>query len=172
MNSSSSSLLSVAEAQARLIARATPVGHETLPLRDAAGRRVAEDIRALRTQPVADLSSMDGYAIRFADVPGPFRLIGESAAGRPFAGPVGAGQAVRIFTGAVMPAGADCVIVQEEAATGHGIVTMTGDGPRGPGGNVRRAGLDFVAGDMLVARGEMLTPARLALAAIGGHGAV
>ena len=77
------------------------------------GRWAAEDVVALRTQPARDLSAMDGYAVRFADGAGPWTVIGESAAGRRFAGTVGAGEAVRIFTGAVVPEGADSVIIQE-----------------------------------------------------------
>lgn len=162
-------LLPVADAQAQLLAQARPVDMEDLPLREAAGRWAASDIVARRTQPSRDLSAMDGYAIRYADRPGPFRLLGESAAGRPFAGDVGAGETVRIFTGAALPVGADCVLVQEEAARDGDLVHMTGDGPRGVGGNVRHRGLDFVEGEVLIRAGERLTPARLALAAIGGR---
>jgi molybdopterin molybdotransferase len=112
---------------------------------------------------------MDGYAIRYADRPGPFRIIGESAAGRSYPGEVGAGETARIFTGAALPTGTDCVLVQEEATREGDTVLMTGEGPRGPGGNVRRRGLDFASGDVLIRAGEQLTPARLAVAAIGGH---
>ncbi|HEX8553323.1 MAG TPA: molybdopterin molybdenumtransferase MoeA, partial [Sphingomonas sp.] len=108
-------LLPVDQAQARLFALTPPVDAEIAPLRAAAGRWAAADITALRTQPAADLSAMDGYAIRFADLPGPWRVIGESAAGRPFTGTVDAREAVRIFTGAGMPVGTDTVLVQEEA---------------------------------------------------------
>lgn len=165
-------LLTVAEAQARLLARAAPVASETVPLRDAAGRWTAVDVHALRTQPAFDLSAMDGYAIRFADLPGPLALIGESAAGRPFDGTLDAGQTVRIFTGAALPEGADTVLVQEEALREGATVTLAGEGPRGVGGNVRRAGLDFRVGDVLLAKGARLTPAALALLATGGHGTV
>lgn len=165
-------LLPVDQAQARLLALGAPLPVVTLPLAAAAGRHAAADVPALRTQPARDLSAMDGYALRFADLGAPLRLIGESAAGRPFAGAVGAGQAVRIFTGAAMPQGADCVLVQEEATVADGILRCTGEGPRGPGGNVRRRGLDFAEGETLVTAGERLTPARIAVAALGGHAAV
>jgi len=165
-----SALISVADAQARLFALAPPLAHETAPIRQAAGRWAAADILAARTQPVRDLSAMDGYAIRFADLPGPFALIGESAAGAPFPGAVGAGETVRIFTGAAMPEGADTVLVQEEAARDGDRVALSGEGPAFQGRNVRRKGLDFSAGDLLIARGERLTPARIAVAATGGHG--
>jgi molybdopterin molybdotransferase len=163
-------LLPVAEAQARLFAMVPPVAEETVPLRAAAGRWAAADILARRTQPVADLSAMDGYAIRFADLPGPWQVIGESAAGRPFAGVVDPGQATRIFTGAAMPAGADTVLIQEEAGRDGATLTLTGEGPAHHGRNTRRRGLDFSTGDLLVRAGDRLTPARIAVAATGGHG--
>ena len=163
-------LVPVAEAQARLFAMAGPVSAETLPIRQAAGRWAAADIAALRTQPVADLSAMDGYAIRFADMPGPLRVIGESAAGRPFAGTVASGEAVRIFTGAALPAGTDTVLVQEEAARDDERLMLDGEGPAHRGRNVRARGLDFHEGGRLIAAGERLTPARIAVAATGGHG--
>lgn len=163
-------LVPIAEAQARLFAMAGPVSAETLPIRQAAGRWAAADIAALRTQPVADLSAMDGYAIRFADMPGPLRVIGESAAGRPFAGTVASGEAVRIFTGAALPAGTDTVLVQEEAARDDERLMLDGEGPAHRGRNVRARGLDFHEGGRLIAAGERLTPARIAVAATGGHG--
>lgn len=163
-------LLPVAAAQARLFAMARPVAGERVPLRVAAGRWAAADIAARRTQPVADLSAMDGYAIRFADLPGPWRVIGESAAGNPFAGSVGPGEATRIFTGAAMPAGTDTVLVQEEAARDNERLILAGEGPPNRGRNVRRRGLDFTEGDRLVVAGDRLTPARIAVAATGGHG--
>jgi len=162
-------LLPVAEAQARIFALAPPVFTETVPLHVAAGRWAATDVLARRTQPAADLSAMDGYAIRFADLPGPWRLVGESAAGRPFAGPIGAGETARIFTGAGLPQGADTVLVQEEAASANAVVTLAGEGPAHAGRNIRRRGLDFMHGDVLVRAGERLTPARIAVAATGGH---
>lgn len=161
-------LLSVADAQARIVGAARRVASERIALISAAGRYAATDVMALRTQPGTDLSMMDGYAVRYAELPGPWRVVGESAAGRPWSGTLAAGEAVRIFTGAAMPAGANCVLVQEEAGRDGDTVRLAGEGPRGPGGNVRRRGLDFTAGDRLVARGDLLTPARLAVAAIGG----
>ncbi len=162
-------LLSIADAQRRLCV-AAPVAIETVPIALAAGRWAAADILARRTQPAADLSAMDGYAIRFADLPGPWRVVGESAAGRPLAGPIGPGEAVRIFTGAAMPAGSDTVLVQEEAARDGDRLILAGEGPSTHGRNTRRRGLDFAQGGRLIAAGERLTPARLAVAATGGHG--
>ncbi|MCC2979663.1 MULTISPECIES: molybdopterin molybdotransferase MoeA [unclassified Sphingomonas] len=163
-----SNLLPVAEAQARLLAANPPVSAETLPITQAIGRWAAAPIAAQRTQPAHDLSAMDGYALRFDDLPGPWQVIGESAAGKPFAGEVNPGEAVRIFTGAVMPTGADTVLVQEEAQRDGERLILSGEGPSKRTGNVRRRGLDFSEGDTLVSAGERLTPARLAVAATGG----
>ncbi|HEU4959259.1 MAG TPA: molybdopterin molybdotransferase MoeA [Sphingomonas sp.] len=165
-------LLAIHEAQARLFALAPPVTEETVPLLEAAGRWAAAEVVARRTQPAAALSAMDGYAIRFADLPGPWRVIGESAAGRPFAGAVAAGETVRIFTGAALPAGADTVLVQEEARREDDRLDLAGEGPACEGRNTRAKGLDFSQGDRLIATGERLTPARIALAATAGHGSL
>lgn len=163
------SLLPLAEAQSRLFALAAPLARETVALAEANGRWAAADVHARRTQPEHDLSAMDGYAIRFADLPGPWTLTGESAAGRPFAGSVTEGQTVRIFTGAPLPPGTDTVLVQEEAGRDGDRVTLAGEGPRYCGRNVRHRGLDFSEGELLIAAGERLTPARLALAGVAGH---
>lgn len=161
-------LVPIAEAQRRLFDQFAPVATDHVPIIAAAGRWVAEPIVARRTQPAADLSAMDGYAIRYDDLPGPWTLIGESAAGRPFTDPVDAGQTVRIFTGAAMPAGADTVMVQEEVAADGAVIALVGDGPPTRGRNTRRRGLDFTIGDTLVEAGQRLTPARLAVAITGG----
>ena len=164
------SLLPVADAQARLLALATPLPPETVTVAAAAGRWAAADILAARDQPAAALSAMDGYAIRHAERPGPWTVIGESAAGRGFAGTLGPYQATRIFTGAPMPAGADSVLIQEEAARADARLVMTGDGPARPGGNVRPCAADFASGARLVAAGARIDARHVALAAIGGHG--
>ncbi|RDE06375.1 gephyrin-like molybdotransferase Glp [Sphingomonas aracearum] len=165
-------LLPVADAQARLFALGTPVGSEELSLRAAMGRWLAADVVAQRTQPFADLSAMDGYALRFADLPGPWRVVGESAAGHPFAGAIGEGEAVRIFTGAALPTGADTILVQEEAARVGGTLALAGEGPPRAGAHVRRKGLDFAAGETILSKGERLTPVRLALAGAAGLASV
>jgi molybdopterin molybdotransferase len=157
------------EALTRLLALATPVAVEMLPLIDATNRWTAADITALRTQPARNLSAMDGYAIRHADMPGPWRVVGESAAGVPFAGTVGAGEAARIFTGAAAPDGADSIIIQEDVTRTDDTITITGEGPPKPGTHIRRAGSDFTAGDTLIEAGTPLTPARIGLVAIAGH---
>lgn len=163
-------LISVAEAQARLIALATPLPVEQVPLVAACGRWAADAVIAGRTQPFADLSAMDGYAIRFADLPGPFAVIAESAAGAPTPAPIAPGQAMRIFTGAPLPEGADTILVQEDATRDGDTVHLSGDGPARAGRHVRARGSDFAQGDMLIPAGARLGPARIALAAAGGHG--
>lgn len=166
------SLLPVAEAQERLLAMATPCALESTALAHAAGRWTTTDISARRTQPARDLSAMDGYAIRFADMPGPWRVIGESAAGASFSGAVQTGEAVRIFTGAALPEWADTVIIQEDVSREGERLTLTADGPGAMGQHVRRAGSDFREGQILIPADTCLTPRHIALAALGGWGAL
>lgn len=166
------SLLPIAEAQARLLGLASPLPIETVPLLATADRFAAEEVIARRDQPAADLSAMDGYAIRFDERPGPWRLVGESAAGRGLDRPLAPGEAARIFTGAPLPAGADTILIQEEAEAADGHVRMSGEGPPHRHAHVRPRGSDFSRGDVLIRAGERITAARLALAAIGGHGAL
>ena len=165
-------LLPVTEAQARLLAVAPQLPLETAPLAEAVGRWLAAPIDAQRTQPPVALSAMDGYAIRFAELPGPWTVVGESAAGRPLAQTLAPGEAARIFTGAALPAGADTILVQEEAARDGDTLRLAGEGPHTLGSSVRSAGSDFAAGTRLAHAGERLTPARVALAAMAGLGAV
>lgn len=164
-------LLGFDAALARLLALVAPLPAVELPLGAARGLRLADAVVADRDQPSADVSAMDGYAVRAADLPGPLRLVGESAAGRPFAGAIGPGEAVRIFTGALVPGGADMVALQEDAALAAGTVRFAG-APAGPGAHIRRRGQDFAAGDRLLAAGARLSPACLALIAMAGHGRV
>lgn len=167
-----SGLLPVEEAQARLLALAAPLPKETLPLTAALGRYLAAPMAAQRTQPAADLSAMDGYAIRFADLPGPWRQVGSIAAGSWPAQPLSTGETMRIFTGAPLPAGADTVLVQEDAATSADMITLTGTGPAAKGQHVRAAGSDFAAGTALADPGARVTPGLIALAAMAGHAAL
>ncbi len=159
-------------ALARMPALGAALPAETVSLTAAAGRFLADDVTARLTQPPADVSAMDGYALRFAELPGPFRLVGEAAAGRPFGGAVGPGEAVRIFTGAVVPAGADTVAVQEDAVVAGGAVAFPAEGPPRAGAHVRRAGQDFAAGAVVARAGERLSAQRIGLLAAAGHGAV
>ena len=127
---------------------------------------LARDVAALRTQPPQAMSAMDGYAVRSADaanVAARLKVIGEVAAGRPFDRTVGAGEAVRIFTGGVIPDGADAVIIQEDTVAEDGGITIT-EAAR-PGRHIRPAGIDFREGDVLLAGGTRLTDRDLSLAA-------
>jgi len=166
------SLLPVPDAQARLLALAAPLPAETVPLAGAVGRWAAADVHARRDQPSHDLSAMDGYAIRYAERPGPWAVIGESAAGAGLDRALAPGEAARIFTGAPVPAGADAVLVQEEAARDGDRLTMTGEGPRGIGGNIRPRGMDFRENARLIAAGARIDARHVALAGIGGHGTI
>ncbi len=162
-------MISLEEAQARLIAMAGLIPDETVPIAEALGRWTAEHIVARRTQPARDLSAMDGYAVAGGST-GPWRVIGESAAGQPFAGNVGARETARIFTGAALPDGANAIIIQEDVERNGD--RMTASVQAFEGRHVRSRGSDFHEGDTLIEAGLLLTPARLALAVIGGHGVV
>jgi molybdopterin molybdotransferase len=166
-------LLPVAEALQRVLAGARPLPAENVALKNARGRVLAHDVTALRTQPPDALSAMDGYAVRAADVaqaPVTLALIGEVAAGHPFDGIVGPGQTVRIFTGGVMPDGADTVVIQElTARDGDRVIVQK---PTAKARNVRAQGIDFTQGQMLLSRGRKLTDRDLMLAAAMNHPAV
>jgi molybdopterin molybdotransferase len=162
--------LSVADALARVLADAAPLPSEQAPLAEAYGRVLTHDLAALRTQPPADLSAMDGYAVRAADVaaaPARLRVIGEVPAGRPFERPVGPGEAVRIFTGGVIPQGADTIVIQEVTSRDGDVVVIAQGAAKGR--YVRAQGLDFAAGDPLLKRGHRLTARDIALAAAMNH---
>jgi len=154
------------EAQRRLLALASPLGGEMVPTEQLVGRYLAAEIRARRTQPAADLSAMDGYAVA-GD--GPWQVVGESAAGRPFLGGLAPGLAIRISTGALMPAGANAVLLQEEADREGDSLAVVPDGEASPR-HVRRRGFDFAAGDALLGAGAHVGPAQLALVLAAGHG--
>ena len=158
-------LLTVDEARARMLAATTRLGAEDVALSEALGRVLAADVVASRDQPPFAASAMDGWAVRAADGPGRLKIVGESAAGHGFVGALGPGEAVRIFTGAAVPAGADAVVIQEDAAReGDQVVIPAVTHPR----HVRPAGQDFRAGDRLLAAGVRLDPWRLSLAAAAG----
>ena len=136
-------------------------------MRQAHGRIAAKDIKARLTQPPFDASAMDGYAVRHADLtggPAILKLIGEAPAGSVFSGTIGPGEAVRIFTGGVMPKGADTVIIQENTEKpAEDMVRILESAPRGK--NIRRAGGDFRNGDILVEKGTRLTSRHIGLLA-------
>jgi molybdopterin molybdotransferase len=166
-------LMPVAEALQRILASAAPLPIENVPLDDALGLVLAEDLVARRTQPPAAVSAMDGYAVRAADVANPpvtLTLIGEVAAGHPFDGEVRQGEAARIFTGGVMPRGADSVVIQENTTRDGETVTVKA--AVAIGRNVRREGIDFRQGDTLLTKGTRLTDRDLMLAAAMNYPAV
>jgi len=163
-------LLPVADALAQVLAGVVALPAERVALADAEGRVLAEDLAARRTQPPDDVSAMDGYAVRSEDVataPARLRLIGEVAAGRPLTAAIRPGEAARIFTGGVLPAGADTVVIQENTTRDGEIVTVTTATSRGR--NVRPAGLDFRKGDVRLKKGRRLTGRDISLAAAMNH---
>ncbi|MCC3244180.1 molybdopterin molybdotransferase MoeA [Methylocystis sp. WRRC1] len=165
-------LLSVDDALARVLAGAGMLGEENVALNAARGRTLARDLVAKRTQPPVDVSAMDGYALRAADLASgaPLRLVGESAAGHGYGATLNAGETVRIFTGAPVPAGADAILLQEDAvAEGSAIIAKD---PVKPGQHIRTAGLDFRDGAAALFAGTRLGPAELALAAAMNHAAL
>jgi molybdopterin molybdotransferase len=168
------SLISVEDALSRVLASIEkPVATERAPLASCAGRTLSEDIGALRDQPPFPASAMDGYAVRSADcpqVPAALRVIGTSAAGSRFEGMVGAMEAVRIFTGAPVPNGADAVVLQEDTER-SGDQVVVKEAAR-PNRHIRAAGLDFRSGDILLQTGLRLDSRHIALAAAMGHGSL
>jgi molybdopterin molybdotransferase len=162
-------LLPVEEARARILASLTPTSAETIALPEAAGRVLARPVLARLTQPPADVSAMDGYALRAADGALGARLavIGAAPAGHPFVGSVGSGQAVRIFTGGFVPEGADSILLQEDAEAADGAV-MVKEGVTA-GRWVRKRGLDFAEGEALLGQGRRLTARDIGLAAASNN---
>jgi molybdopterin molybdotransferase len=159
-------LMPVADALAAILSGAEPLPEETVALDQAYHRVLARDVAALRTQPPQAMSAMDGYAVRSVDaarIGARLKVIGEVAAGRPFEMALGAGEAVRIFTGGVIPEGADAVVIQEDTVAEGGSVTIS-EVAR-PGRHIRPAGIDFSKGDVLLAKGIRLTDRDLSLAA-------
>lgn len=162
--------LPLEEAQARVLALASPTTGEETSIEGALGRYLATPLLARRTQPAADLSAMDGYALAPGDLAGPWQVVGESSAGHPYAGVVHAGQAIRISTGALVPAGAGVVLCQEDTAREGDRLILTGTPPQPEGRHIRRTGLDFRDGDEVLPAGTRVGPAQLALAIAAGHG--
>ena len=168
--------LSVDEALARILDGVAPMPAEAVAIEAAHRRTLAEPLAALLTQPPFDASAMDGYAVRAGDVaklPATLAVIGEAAAGIPSVGRCGPGQAVRIFTGAPLPAGADAVVIQEnttqDKSARDGAKVTVGEGTPDHG-HVRTMGFDFRTGDVLLGAGRRLGPREVSLAAAMGHG--
>jgi molybdopterin molybdotransferase len=164
------SLLTLEEAQERVLAVAGPLPAELVPIASAAGRVAAEDARAQVDLPPFASSAMDGFAVRTADLPGTLEIAGESAAGSPYEGRLERGSAVAISTGAVVPDGADAVVPVEIVVRHDNKVEF----PQGAeaGANVRPPASDVASGDVVVPAGVRLTAARVAAAAAAGLAAV
>jgi molybdopterin molybdotransferase len=162
-------MLTVAEARARILAPLRPTATELVGLSHAWGRVLAAPVVARLTQPPADVSAMDGYALRTADgTPGArLRVVGEAPAGHPFAGAVGPGEAVRLFTGSVVPEGADTILLQEDATRDGAVVTVNEACVLRR--HVREAGQDFRVGTVLLEAGRRLGARDIGLAAAGNH---
>jgi molybdopterin molybdotransferase len=163
-------LMPVAEALRLVLAEARPLPGEMVALENAVGRVLTDDVGALRTQPPAAVSAMDGYAVRASDVaaaPVALTLIGEVAAGHPFEGQVAPGQAARIFTGGMMPTGSDTVVIQELTSRADDTVVIQKATAKGR--NVRDRGIDFTEGDVLLRKGRRLSDRDVMLAAAMNH---
>ncbi|MFC5583492.1 gephyrin-like molybdotransferase Glp [Nitratireductor kimnyeongensis] len=165
-------LLPVDQALERILDGVKALPGESVRIEDAGGRVLANPLSAMRTQPPFHASAMDGYAVRAEDVQTPrglrLRVIGESAAGNRFHGVVGIGEAVRIFTGAPVPEGADTILIQENATSlDDGFIEATSSVAIGR--HIRKAGLDFHDGDVVLEQGRLLGPAGIGLAAAAGH---
>src|SRR5437588_4121093 len=159
-------MISVEEALARLLAPLMALPPEQVSVADAIGRVLAEEVAARRTQPPFAVSAMDGYAVRADDVakvPASLRIVAEIPAGAGYGGTIGAGEAARIFTGAPIPAGADAIVIQEDTARDGDRVEVREGAAKGR--YVRRAGLDFAEGEVLLEAGRRLTPRDIGLAA-------
>jgi molybdopterin molybdotransferase len=160
--------LTIEEARARMLGQAPRLESESVAIEDAHGRTLAHPVDGFRDQPPFRASAMDGWAVRAADAEQAVELgiVGESAAGNGYGKLLGPGEAVRIFTGAAVPEGADTVVIQEEAARDGNRVRL---GPAAPDDNIRPQGGDFRAGDRLLEAGVRLDPWRLSLAAAAGR---
>ena len=162
-------MISVDEARDRILAGLRPTPSEIVPLGAAWNRVLAQPVRARLTQPPSDVSAMDGYGVRAADATlgATLDVIGAAPAGHPFEGSMGAGQAVRIFTGSVIPDGADGVLLQEDTTRDGDRITV--NEAVGVGRHIRRAGQDFAAGDIVIPAGRKLTARDVGLAAAANH---
>nr|WP_321362457.1 gephyrin-like molybdotransferase Glp [uncultured Hyphomonas sp.] len=166
-------LISVDDALAALTAHILDAGEETIPLAAALGRVLAQNVLARTTTPPADVSAMDGYAVRLADTRDAgtrLQVTGEIPAGTVPTHPLAAGEAIRIFTGAPLPEGADHILIQEEAHRTGNIIEVTT--PQTSSRHIRKAGRDFAEGAVLVPEGTRLSPADLGLSAAGNNSTV
>jgi molybdopterin molybdotransferase len=166
-------MLSLEEAQARAIGLVTKSGTEVVPVEMAQGRYLAGDLFATRTQPSANMSAMDGYAVGDRGIDGKleWELVGESRAGTPYSRALEAGETIRISTGAHLPVGADRIVIQENVQIEGSQISCFQDFPD-PERHVRLAGFDFESGDPVMRSGSLIGAAQIALAITAGHGAL
>lgn len=160
------------EAQRRILALAAPLSSVNVALSEASRCYLSEDLKAKRAQPAADISAMDGYAVRFASLAKELHIIGESAAGRPFVGTLRPGQAVRVSTGALIPSGTNTVIIQEYASVSSDNILHISDENYQLNKHIRLAGSDFQTDQIILSKGQLLNPGAIAVAAMAGHGQV
>src|SRR5271170_559284 len=162
-------MISVDEARTRILASLHPMPAEIVALANAWNRVNAEPVIARLTQPPSDVSAMDGYALRAADggLHASLRVVGAAPAGHPFEGSVGVGQTVRLFTGSVVPAGTDAILLQEDAERSGDTVVVNEAVVAGR--HIRRAGQDFSRGDEVIPPGRRLTARNIGLAAAANH---
>jgi molybdopterin molybdotransferase len=162
-------MITVDEARARILAGLRPMPAEIVAVANAWNRVTAEPVIARLTQPPSDVSAMDGYALRAIDggLHASLRVIGAAPAGHPFDGAIGSGQTVRLFTGSVVPSGADAILLQEDAERSGDTVTVTEAVVAGR--HIRRAGQDFSKGDTVIAAGRRMTARDVGLAAAANH---
>ena len=162
-------MIPVADARARILAALRPTAAEIVPLADAWGRVTAAPVRSRLTQPPRDVSAMDGYAVRAGDavLGAGLRVVGSAPAGHPWDGVLQTGEALRLFTGSVVPDGADAIVIQEDVTRAGDMATI--NEAAAPGRHIRRAGQDFTAGDVLLSAGKRLNARDIGLAAAGNH---
>lgn len=161
--------VSVAEARATILGALTPLGAQRLTLTHASGRRLFESVAAPADSPAFDNSAMDGFAFRFSDAGHELRVVGESAAGVPFVGEVQAGEATRIMTGAMMPAGCDTVAMREICTVDGDTLTIDWTAVDGASQHVRRRGSYMRAGERVLTPAALLRPADIGLLASFGR---
>ncbi len=170
-------MLEIGEAQRKVLEEIPVLGSERIHILDALGRVLAQDVQAKRDVPAADNSAMDGYACRYEDLAGAssaeprrLKLVGEAPAGRPYHGAVGPGETVRVFTGALVPRGADTVIMLEDTAREDDRVLCLAEMKKGA--HIRPKGEDVRAGEPVLANGDIIRPPEAGMLATLGHGYV
>ncbi len=167
-----SGLIPIADAQQRLIALGRHKPSQDVDIANALGRYLSQDLLAKRDQPAANMAAMDGYAVCYRDADTRWKIMGECKAGSAPCAAIKPGEAARIFTGALMPDGADTVIMQENMDQNGDHVRLVSDAPKGPGQHVRKQGSDFNAGSPIMAAGTQVTAAAIGHIISAGYGKI